>query len=80
MKIEYDKIADALYIYLNKGKVAKTVKMQNRLIVDVAKNGKILGLEVLGASKQIPKAQITRPIKISVPSFSSAKLATLDVQ
>lgn len=75
MKIEYDKIADALYIYLNKGKVVKTVKMQNRLIVDVAKNGKIIGLEVLGASKQIPKAQITRPIKISVPVFPSAKLA-----
>ncbi len=79
MKIEYDKIADALYIYLNKGKIAKTVKMQNRLIVDVHKNGKILGLEVLGASKQIPKSQITRPIKISVPSFSSAKMATLDI-
>lgn len=67
MKIEYDKIADALYIYLNKGKVAKTVKMQDRLNVDVSKNGKILGLEVLGASKQISKTQITRPIKISVP-------------
>lgn len=79
MKIEYDKIADALYIYLNKGKVVKTVKMKNRLVVDVAKNGKIFGLEVLGASKQIPKAQITQPIKISVPSFSYAKLATLDI-
>jgi len=79
MKIEYDKIADALYLYLNKGKVAKTVKMQNRLNVDMAKNGKILGLEVLGVSKQIPKTQITRPIKISVPSFSSAKLVTLDI-
>ncbi len=79
MKIEYDKIAVAMYIYLNKGKVVKTVKMQNRLVVDVAKNGKILGLEVLGVSKQIPKAQITRPIKISVPSFSHAKLAALDI-
>ena len=79
MKIEYDKIADALYIYLNKGKIAKTVKMQNCLIVDVAKDGKILGLEVLGASKQIPRSQITRPIKISVPSFLSTKMATLDV-
>lgn len=67
MKIEYDQIADALYIYLNKGKIARTVKMQNRLNVDVAKNGKIVGLEVLGASKQIPKAQITGPIKVGIP-------------
>ncbi len=67
MKIEYDKIADALYIYLNKGKITKTVKMQNRLNVDVARDGKIVGLEVLGASHQISKKAIRSHLKIGIP-------------
>ena len=28
MKITYDKVADAMYIYLNKAKVAKTIKLK----------------------------------------------------
>ena len=28
MKIQYDKIADAMYIYLKKGKVSKTIKSE----------------------------------------------------
>jgi len=53
MKITYDKIADAMYIYLNKSKVFKTVKMADRLLVDVDKEGKVLGIEILNASDQI---------------------------
>ena len=67
MKIEYDKIADALYIYLSKGKIAKTVKMRDRLIVDVAKDGRLVGLEVLNASRQITKSAIRAHLKTGVP-------------
>ena len=58
MKISYDKIADALYIYLRKGKVAKTIKVKSNFLIDVDKKGDVLGIEILGVSKQIPKKEI----------------------
>lgn len=69
MKIQYDKIADAVYIYMKKGKISKTIKMKDRLIVDTDKDGKILGMEILGASSQIPKKQL-KEIKIGLPVFA----------
>ena len=70
MKIQYDKIADAIYIYMKKGKIFKTIKMKDRLIVDTDKEGKILGMEILGASAQIPRSQL-KGIKIGIPVFCS---------
>jgi len=58
MKISYDKMADALYIYLRKGKVAKTIKVTSRLLIDVDKKGNVLGIEMLDVSRQIPKKEI----------------------
>lgn len=69
MKIKYDKIADAVYIYLKKGKIFKTIKMKDRLIVDTDKDGKIIGLEILSASAQVPRSQL-KEIKIKMPSFA----------
>lgn len=60
MKISYDKMADALYIYLRKGKVAKTKKVTTRFLIDVDKKGNILGIEMLDVSRQIPKKEIGR--------------------
>ena len=60
MKISYDKIADALYIYLRKGTVAKTKKVTSRLLIDVDKKGNVLGIEMLDVSHQIPKKEIGR--------------------
>lgn len=70
MKIQYDKLADAMYIYFRKAKVSKTIKMKDRLIVDVDKVGKIIGLEILGVSTQIPKNQIGN-IQMEMPVFAS---------
>lgn len=58
MKIQYDKLADAMYIYFKPGKVKKTVKISNRALVDVDKEGNIIGMEILNASRQIPKKEI----------------------
>jgi len=60
MKFEYDKLVDALYLRLTRGKVSKTVHLKDRLNVDVDKKGNVLGIEILGASTQIPKAQINK--------------------
>lgn len=53
MKVTYDKIADAMYVYFRKSKVAKTIELSDRLIVDTDKLGRVIGLEILDASKQL---------------------------
>jgi len=58
MRIQYDKMADAMYIYFKKAKVAKTIKVNNRVLVDVDAKGSMIGIEMLDVSSQIPKKEI----------------------
>ncbi len=53
MKISYDPKVDAAYIYLKKGKAQQTRKITDEIMVDVDKNGKPVGIEILSASKNI---------------------------
>ncbi len=69
MKITYDKIADAAYIYFKKNKIAKTVCLADRLIADLDKEGKIVGIEILDASFQIGGKKASE-IKIKIPAFA----------
>lgn len=56
MEITYDKKADAMYIYFQKGKKpARTVELADLLIADLDKKGGVIGVEVLAASKQVKK-------------------------
>ena len=52
MNIKYDIMADAVYVNVGSGKVAKTVKSEDRFLVDVDKNGNVVGIEILDASSQ----------------------------
>jgi len=67
MKITYDKIADAAYMTLRKGKVAKTVEMSGDVIVDLDKKGHLLGIEMLGASNQFSKNSLSKGVARGVP-------------
>jgi len=58
MEVTYDPKADALNITFRKGKVAKTIKVTSRLLIDVDKRGNVLGIEMLDVSRQIPKKEI----------------------
>lgn len=62
MRIEYDKEADAAYIYVNgeikKGEAAKTISLNDTINLDFDKDNKLLGIEVLDASKNIPKKAV----------------------
>ena len=55
MKIEFDKNADAVYIELNSGEFAKNKVIDKNTIIDFDKNGNILGIEIINASKVISK-------------------------
>ncbi|KKW13036.1 MAG: hypothetical protein UY50_C0001G0028 [Parcubacteria group bacterium GW2011_GWA2_49_9] len=54
MKITYDKKVDAMYIYFQKGKeVARTVELADLLTADLDSTGKVIGVEILSASRQM---------------------------
>lgn len=60
MKITYDEKTDAMYIKLNEKAVYhKTRKVTDDVLVDYTKDGKVVGVEVLDASKNtaLPKLQ-----------------------
>lgn len=58
MKIEYDREVDALYIRLQEKIVNRTTEIGEGLNLDFDENGKLIGLEVLGASKRYTLADI----------------------
>ncbi|MBW2994803.1 DUF2283 domain-containing protein [Candidatus Woesearchaeota archaeon] len=66
MKFQYDKEADAAYIYLKDriaaGEVKKTVARGKNIILDFDKNNKLIGIEVLDASKLISKNVISKAV------------------
>lgn len=55
MKLEYDKDVDAAYIYIEypikAGAVKKTIELNDDIIIDFDNKGKLLGVEILNASK-----------------------------
>ncbi|EQB63110.1 MAG: hypothetical protein RBG1_1C00001G0689 [candidate division Zixibacteria bacterium RBG-1] len=53
MKITYDPKADALYIQFRIGKSKNTKKLQDGILVDLDKNGKLFGIEIIGVSERV---------------------------
>ncbi len=52
MKIEFDPIADALYLELAEGDVEKTEEIKPGVILDYDVEGNVVGVEVLYVSKR----------------------------
>ena len=59
MKIEYDGTADALYITFQTGKVKQSLKVREGIILDIANDGQLFGLEILDVSRRIPASELT---------------------
>lgn len=60
VKVEYDKKADALYIWVRKAKYDISEELAENVILDLDKNGRIIGIEVLDASKNIGQELVTK--------------------
>ncbi len=58
--VEYDQKADAMYIYVRKGKYDISEELAENVILDLDKNGRIMGIEVLDASKNLGKELVTK--------------------
>jgi len=52
MKIEFDQVADALYVQLMEGEVEKTEEIKPGMILDYDASGNVLGVELLYVSKR----------------------------
>lgn len=65
MKITYDKKTDAMYIKFDEKAVYhNTRKVTDDVLVDYAKNGKVVGVEVLAASKNTELTKIPETITV----------------
>lgn len=53
MKMKYDAKTDSVFIELAKGKYQNTRKISDSILVDEDASGKILGIEILDAKKNI---------------------------
>ena len=53
MKMKYDTKVDAAYIELARGRYKKTRKVSDVILVDEDSSGKVLGIEILDATKNI---------------------------
>lgn len=69
MKISYDPKIDAMYIRFASGKYDHTQKVNDSVMVDVAKSGKVLGLEILDAKEQFGEIKAGTITISSKPSY-----------
>jgi uncharacterized protein YuzE len=54
MRLHYDKKEDALYIGFNENPYQESEEIQDGIIFDYDKKGKIIGIEILDASSRFP--------------------------
>jgi uncharacterized protein YuzE len=67
MRVEYDKDADAAYIYfkdITEGEVVQTISLNESVNIDLDKCGRTLGIEILDASKNLPANAIKSAVAI----------------
>ncbi len=68
MRITLDKEADAAYIYfkeISEGEVESTISLNESVNIDLDKEGKTIGIEILDANKNLPSSALKSAIVIS---------------
>jgi uncharacterized protein YuzE len=57
---EYDAKADAMYIWLRKARYEISEELAENVIIDLDKSGRIIGIEILDASKNLGKELVNK--------------------
>ena len=60
VRVEYNEKSDAMYIWLRRAKYDISEELAENVIMDLDKRGRIIGIEVLDASKNIGKELVTK--------------------
>ena len=58
MKIEYDPGVDTLYIRIQEKAVSRTKELEEGINLDMDSDGKIIGLEIIGATERYDQKDI----------------------
>ncbi len=58
MKVKYDKEVDILYIKLNDQAIIKSDEEKPGIILDYAKDGSVVGIEILNASLKMSQPNV----------------------
>jgi uncharacterized protein YuzE len=53
MKVNYDPEADILYIVIREGPIKDTVEAEDEILIEIAEDESIVGIEIWKASKNI---------------------------
>jgi len=60
VKVEYSEKSDAMYIWLRKAKYDISEELAENVIIDLDKKGRIIGIEVFDASKNMGKELVAK--------------------
>jgi uncharacterized protein YuzE len=60
VRVEYDEKADAMYIWLRKAKYDISEEFAENVVMDLDKNGRIIGIEVLDAQKNLGEELVAK--------------------
>jgi uncharacterized protein YuzE len=66
MKIQYDKQADALYIYIGRGPIKRTLKAGENILVDLGEKNRVVGVEFYKISRSAPQEKL-QSVSIELP-------------
>jgi len=69
MQINYDPIADVLYIQLRVGKIDDTLEITPYIFVDVDQDGAPLGFEILFAKRVLGQFDLANTLVTITPSM-----------
>ena len=69
MNINYDNVADAIYIKFGSGRVDESNEIKDGIILDYLEGGEILGIEIIGFSKR--KIDLNELIKLKIDEIIS---------
>lgn len=62
MNVTYDADADAMYIKLTEEKFSKNKLIDENTILDLDKDGNVIGIELLFVSKHLPKNFLSKVV------------------
>ena len=60
MKMHYDEKVDALYLSLDDSAVVESEEVKPGIVLDFNGEGQVVGIEVLGLKRRVPKADLKR--------------------
>jgi len=77
MKVTYDPIADAIYIYLSEKRATRTEEIRDDLILDFS-GKRLVGIEILDVSKKLSKKELGR-VNLMLPTYRTEEFKGLAV-